>query len=97
VSTYAFVNPIIALGLAWVVGDGELSSRTAAAAILVVGAVVFTRERAVRTELDTADDSVLDGSTLERALPRVRRRGGGISTALFSGFLRQAEGRPRTL
>ncbi|CAN5724222.1 drug/metabolite exporter YedA [soil metagenome] len=42
VSTYAFVNPVIALGLAWMVGDGELSPRTGVAAVLVVGAVVFT-------------------------------------------------------
>ncbi len=44
VSTYAFVNPVIALGLAWLVGDGELSPRTGVAAVLVVAAVVFTRE-----------------------------------------------------
>jgi drug/metabolite transporter (DMT)-like permease len=44
VSTYAFVNPVVALLLAWAVGDGELSARTALAAVLVVGAVVFTRE-----------------------------------------------------
>lgn len=44
VSTYAFVNPVIALGLAWLVGDGALTGRTGVAALLVVGAVVFTRE-----------------------------------------------------
>jgi drug/metabolite transporter (DMT)-like permease len=43
-STYAFVNPVIALLLAWVVGDGDLSARTALAAVLVVGAVVLSRE-----------------------------------------------------
>ena len=44
VSTYAFVNPVIALGLAWLVGDGTLSPRTGVAAVLVVAAVIFTRE-----------------------------------------------------
>lgn len=44
VSTYAFVNPLVALLLAWAVGDGELTSRTAVAAALVIGAVMFTRE-----------------------------------------------------
>jgi drug/metabolite transporter (DMT)-like permease len=44
VSTYAFVNPVIALGLAWLVGDGELTAPTGVAAVLVVGAVIFTRE-----------------------------------------------------
>jgi drug/metabolite transporter (DMT)-like permease len=43
-STYAFVNPVVALLLAWAVGDGELSARTGVAAALVVGAVVFSRE-----------------------------------------------------
>ncbi|HEU4525003.1 MAG TPA: EamA family transporter [Gemmatimonadales bacterium] len=50
VSTYAFVNPVVALLLAWAVGDGELSARTALAAVLVVGAVVFTRESGRRAE-----------------------------------------------
>lgn len=44
VSTYAFVNPVVALLLAWVVGDGELSARTGVAAALVVTAVVFSRD-----------------------------------------------------
>jgi drug/metabolite transporter (DMT)-like permease len=46
VSTYAFVNPIVALALAWLVGDGELSARTGVAGALVIGAVVFNREPA---------------------------------------------------
>ena len=46
VSTYAFVNPVVALLLAWAVGDGEVSGSTAVAAVLVIGAVGFSRERA---------------------------------------------------
>jgi drug/metabolite transporter (DMT)-like permease len=42
VGTYAFVNPVIALGLAWLVGDGELTPRIVLAAAVVVGAVVLT-------------------------------------------------------
>jgi drug/metabolite transporter (DMT)-like permease len=53
VSTYAFVNPVIALGLAWLVGDGELSPRTGVAAVLVVAAVIFTREGKRRTTGET--------------------------------------------
>ena len=49
VSTYAFVNPVIALGLAWLVGDGELSARTGVAAVLVVAAVIFTRTARARS------------------------------------------------
>lgn len=44
VSTYAFVNPIVALTLGWSVGDDQLSSRTVVAAALVIGAVLLTRE-----------------------------------------------------
>ncbi|HUF34582.1 MAG TPA: EamA family transporter [Gemmatimonadales bacterium] len=42
VGTYAFVNPVVALGLAWVAGDGELSARVLAAAGIVVAAVALT-------------------------------------------------------
>ena len=54
VSTYAFVNPVVALVLAWTVGDGQLSARTAVAAALVIGAVVFAREPARRAEPEAA-------------------------------------------
>ena len=54
VSTYAFVNPVIALALAWAVGDGELSARTGVAAALVVGAVVFSRPTGVPAAVPAA-------------------------------------------
>lgn len=44
VGTYAFVNPVVALGLAWAVGDEVASGRTLLAAALVVGAVLLIRE-----------------------------------------------------
>jgi drug/metabolite transporter (DMT)-like permease len=79
VSTYAFVNPVVALLLAWAVGDGELSARTAVAAALVVAAVVFSREPARREE-----PGVVEGTTLERAIPPLRRPvRGGLAAALF--------------
>ena len=82
VSTYAFVNPVVALLLAWAVGDGELSARTGVAAVLVVGAVAFSRERS--PEPAERDEDVLEGSTLERAIPALRRRPrGGLAAALF--------------
>ncbi len=90
VSTYAFVNPVIALGLAWVVGDGELSPRTGVAAALVVAAVIFTRESRGRSAGAT-QEKILEGSTLEQAIPSLaQRRGGGLAAALFSGYLRRA-------
>ncbi len=42
-SSYAFVNPVIALGLAWAVGDGTLTPGTIVAGALVIGAVALTR------------------------------------------------------
>ena len=41
VGTYAFVNPVVALALAWAVGDEPFSARTVAAALIVLGAVVL--------------------------------------------------------
>ena len=43
VSTYTFVNPVIALVLAWAVGDERFTVRAALAALLIVGAVALTR------------------------------------------------------
>ena len=42
VGTYAFVNPVIALGLAWAVGDETANVRALIAAALVLGAVFLT-------------------------------------------------------
>jgi drug/metabolite transporter (DMT)-like permease len=41
VGSYAFVNPVIAVGLAWAVGDEAASAITALAGILVVSAVLL--------------------------------------------------------
>jgi drug/metabolite transporter (DMT)-like permease len=41
VGTYAFVNPVVALGLAWMVGDEPFAIRTVAAAVIVLSAVVM--------------------------------------------------------
>ena len=42
VGSYAFVNPVVALLLAWVAGDGELTGRMAGAAGIVVLGVALT-------------------------------------------------------
>jgi len=41
VGTYAFVNPVVALALAWAVGDEPFSARTVVAGLTVLGAVVL--------------------------------------------------------
>ena len=40
VATYAFVNPVIALGLGWATGE-VVSARTLVGAVLIVGSVVL--------------------------------------------------------
>ena len=45
VGTYSFVNPLIALGLAWAVGDEAPNIRALFAAVLVLGAVFLSREK----------------------------------------------------
>jgi drug/metabolite transporter (DMT)-like permease len=44
VGTFAFVNPLVALALAWAVGDEAFAGRTVVAAALVIGAVLLTRD-----------------------------------------------------
>jgi drug/metabolite transporter (DMT)-like permease len=44
VGTFAFVNPVVALALAWAVGDETLTLRTTIAAALVLGAVLMIWE-----------------------------------------------------
>jgi drug/metabolite transporter (DMT)-like permease len=48
VGTYAFVNPVVALALAWAVGDEPITSRTLIAAAMVLGAVVMIWRSSVR-------------------------------------------------
>jgi drug/metabolite transporter (DMT)-like permease len=47
-SSYAFVNPIVALALGWAVGDGIITGRTVIAAVLVLLALALTRARPSR-------------------------------------------------
>ena len=47
VGTYAFVNPMVALALAWAMGDEPFSARTVAAGLTVLGAVLLIRRGAV--------------------------------------------------
>jgi len=49
VGTYAFVNPVVAVALAWAVGDESASGQTVLALAFVLGAVLLTWEGAART------------------------------------------------
>ena len=58
VSSYAFVNPIVALVLGILVGDDALSPRLLVSAALVIGAVALTlRPSAADRALDVRSDS----------------------------------------
>jgi drug/metabolite transporter (DMT)-like permease len=48
VGTYAFVNPVVALGLAWAVGDEPFSIRTIVSGIMVLGAVLLIWKSSAR-------------------------------------------------
>jgi drug/metabolite transporter (DMT)-like permease len=58
VSTYAFVNPVVAIGLGWAFAGEALSPRTLAAAALVIASVVLITwtqaHRAIRTGVEAA-------------------------------------------
>lgn len=50
VSTYAYVNPVVALALGWLVGREPLEGRTVVAAVIILGAVaVITTARPARS------------------------------------------------
>ncbi|HKH94288.1 MAG TPA: EamA family transporter [Gemmatimonadaceae bacterium] len=68
VSSYAFVNPIVALALGILVGDDALTGRVVISAILVVGAVVLTM-RSASSEPAIPRDTPLDGENVPNAIP----------------------------
>jgi drug/metabolite transporter (DMT)-like permease len=45
VSTSAFVNPLVAVGLGWLLLDESITPRTLLAAAIIIGAVVLIRVR----------------------------------------------------
>ncbi|HEX9613857.1 MAG TPA: EamA family transporter, partial [Bacteroidota bacterium] len=49
VSTYAYVNPIIAVFLGWLIAGEELGGRIVLAAVIIVGAVALITSFSVRT------------------------------------------------
>ncbi|HWN17982.1 MAG TPA: EamA family transporter [Gemmatimonadales bacterium] len=58
VGTYGFVNPVVALALAWAVGDEPFSWRTVAAGLTVLGAVAL----------------IWSSSTRQQPAPRVKEK-----------------------
>ena len=40
-STYAYVNPVVAVFLGWLLADEELNARIAIASAIIIGSVIF--------------------------------------------------------
>jgi drug/metabolite transporter (DMT)-like permease len=74
VGTYAFVNPVVALSLAWMVGDELFAVRTVVAALIVLGAVVqIWKSSRARPKLHrTAEPPIPISPSSLRALTRFR-------------------------
>lgn len=74
VGTYAFVNPVVALSLAWMVGDEPFAVRTIVAALIVLGAVVLIwKSSRARPKLHrTAEPPIPISPSSLRALSRFR-------------------------
>lgn len=71
VGTYAFVNPVVALALAWAVGDEPFSARTIAAATTVLGAVLLIWKSNVKRQSPVSAGHSSSVSPL-RTLARLR-------------------------
>jgi drug/metabolite transporter (DMT)-like permease len=59
VSSYAFVNPVVALALGILVGDDVLSGRVLVSALFVIGAVALTIGGAPNAKEDRAGERAL--------------------------------------
>ncbi|MNO15825.1 putative inner membrane transporter YedA [compost metagenome] len=75
VSTYAFVNPVVAVFLGWLLAGEQLSVNTLTAAVIIIAAVVLVtifRSRAVpvREEQGTGQVKVKGISLLRSSLPK---------------------------
>ena len=68
VSSYAFVNPMVALALGVLVGDDRLTSRVVISALLVIGAVVLTM-RAAPPKPAVARGASREGDLLPETAP----------------------------
>jgi len=89
VGTYAFVNPVVALALAWVTGDEPFAARTVAAALIVLGAVVLIWKNSVPHRHATLRDTNVTLSEAKgperRASNERRSRSGAMAPSLRSG------------
>jgi drug/metabolite transporter (DMT)-like permease len=64
VGTYAFVNPVVAVSLALIVGDEVFSVRTILAGVLVLGAVLLIwRSSVMAADPSTAKEHLIPGGT----------------------------------
>ena len=67
VGTYGFVNPVVALALAWAVGDEPFSARTVAAGLTVLGAVALIWSSSTKRQPSTSPERAGLRLPVERA------------------------------
>lgn len=69
VSTYAYVNPVVAVFLGWAIGGEALNARTLLAASIIVAAVILITSHRVETEAEPKEEIV--GSPANESSPEM--------------------------
>ena len=91
VGTYAFVNPVVALALAWTVGDQAITPVTALAALFIVGSVLLIRRRAPARRAGALPGRPADGYRSGITLNPRASEAGNRAVGGSSGGLRPAD------
>ncbi len=79
-STYAYVNPIVALLLGWLVASEPLSPRSVVAAVVIIGAVALMVSTQERVELGPPDATTIGGRSVVPERGRAPRRSRPVPT-----------------
>ncbi|HEX9761323.1 MAG TPA: EamA family transporter [Candidatus Acidoferrales bacterium] len=77
VSTYAYVNPMVAVFLGWAFGGEEITLRTLLAAALILGAVVLLISERVRREPRGQPGGAAQAGALPALQPKASGQAGG--------------------
>jgi len=79
VSTYAFVNPVVAVVLGWAILGESLSARTGVAAAIIVGAVALITSAPVPARVRIVPAAVLGESVDDGLAASTTTRSGGVT------------------
>ncbi|HEX9704376.1 MAG TPA: EamA family transporter [Gemmatimonadales bacterium] len=78
VGTYAYVNPVVAVILGWLILDEPVSARTFVAMGLILGAVVWIQLAAKLRRVVSVAPAQSGGGTLAPSVPPTRSRSAGL-------------------